>query len=229
MKILCSICCRGGSKGLKNKNIKKINGIPLIAYSIKQAQKSKIFNKIVVSTDDKKISSISKKYNVDLVIKRGQRLSNSRSAKIPVIRDALLKSEIFFNCKFDYIVDLDATSPLRLVSDIKKSIEKILKEKKNLLFSVSEAKKNPYFNMIEKKDGFYKLVKNKKKFLIQTRQSAPKIFELNASIYIWKRKAILKKNNLFVKNNSIYVMPHERSIDIDNEFDFKIVKHLLKQ
>ena len=83
--------------------------------------------------------------------------------------------------------------------------------------------------MIEKKDGFYKLVKNKKKFLIQTRQSAPKIFELNASIYIWKRKAILKKNNLFVKNNSIYVMPHERSIDIDNEFDFKIVKHLLKQ
>ena len=142
MKILCSICCRGGSKGLKNKNIKKINGIPLIAYSIKQAQKSKIFNKIVVSTDDKKISSISKKYNVDLVIKRGQRLSNSRSAKIPVIRDALLKSEIFFNCKFDYIVDLDATSPLRLVSDIKKSIEKILKEKKNLLFSVSEAKKS---------------------------------------------------------------------------------------
>lgn len=220
---------RKNSQRLKNKNIKKINGIPLIAYSIKQAQKSKIFNKIVVSTDDKKISSISKKYNVDLVIKRGQRLSNSRSAKIPVIRDALLKSEIFFNCKFDYIVDLDATSPLRLVSDIKKSIEKILKEKKNLLFSVSEAKKNPYFNMIEKKDGFYKLVKNKKKFLIQTRQSAPKIFELNASIYIWKRKAILKKNNLFVKNNSIYVMPHERSIDIDNEFDFKIVKHLLKQ
>ena len=229
MKILCSICCRGGSKGLKNKNIKKINGIPLIAYSIKQAQKSKLFNKIVVSTDDKKISSISKKYDVDLVITRGHKLSNSRSAKIPVIRDALLKSEIFFNCKFDYIVDLDATSPLRLVSDIKKSIEKILKEKKNLLFSVSEAKKNPYFNMIEKKDGFYKLVKNKKKFLIQTRQSAPKIFELNASIYIWKRKAILKKNNLFIKNNSIYVMPHERSIDIDNEFDFKIVKHLLKQ
>ena len=141
MKILCSICCRGGSKGLQNKNIKKINGLPLIAYSIKQAQRSKLFNKIVVSTDDKKISTISKKYDVDLIIKRGHKLSNSRSAKIPVIRDALLKSEIFFNCKFDYIVDLDVTSPLRLVSDIKKSMEKILKEKKNLLFSVSEAKK----------------------------------------------------------------------------------------
>ena len=229
MKILCSICCRGGSRGLKNKNIKKIHGIPLITYSIKQAQQSKIFEKIIVSTDDIKIKDISKKNQVDLVVNRSIKLSNNKSPKLPVIKDALIKSEKFFDCKFDYIVDLDVTSPLRSVDDIKNSLKKIIKEKKEILFSVNEARKNPYFNMVETRNSSYQLVKKKKNLDITRRQSAPNVFEMNASIYIWKRDALLKKNNLFVKGNSIYIMPYERSIDIDSMIDFKIVKNLLKR
>ena len=137
MKILCTICARGNSKGLKNKNIKYLKGLPLILHSINQAKKSRLFSKIVVSSDAGKILNISKKINVDYLIKRSKKLSNSNSPKIPVIRDALKKTEKKFNIKFDYIMDLDVSSPLRNISDIRKSMKKILKEKKkNFIFSM---------------------------------------------------------------------------------------------
>ena len=83
--------------------------------------------------------------------------------------------------------------------------------------------------MVEQTNSHYQIVKRKKNLDVKRRQSAPKIFELNASIYIWKREQLLKANNLFVKGNSTYIMPYERSIDIDNKFDFKIVQKLLKK
>ena len=134
MKILCTICARGGSRGLRNKNIKKIKGIPLIVHTIFKAQKSMIFHKIVVSSDNNKILKLAKKNNVDFLIRRSKQLSLSSTPKIPVIRDALSKTEIKFKTKFDYIVDLDVSSPLRNISDIKKSMDKIIKEKKIFYF-----------------------------------------------------------------------------------------------
>ena len=226
MKILCTICARGGSKGLKNKNIKIINGKALIEHTIFKAKKSKIFSKIVVSSDNKRILNISKSNNVDYLIKRSKRLSLSSTPKIPVIRDALKKAEKKFLIKFDYIMDLDVSSPLRNVADIKKSMKKIVREKKNILFSVNNAKKNPYFNMVEFNKGKFSIVKKKK--LLFTRQSAPKVFELNASIYIWKRKILLQKNTLFMKYNTIFKMPYSRSIDIDSIEDFRLVNYLMK-
>ena len=226
MKILCTICARGGSKGLKNKNIKKIKGIPLIIHTIFKAQKSKIFNKIVVSSDNNKILHLAKKNNVDYLIKRSKKLSLSSTPKIPVIRDALKKTEMKYKTKFDYIIDLDVSSPLRNILDIKKSMHKIIREKKNILFSVNTAKKNPYFNMVELNKGNISLVKKGK--LLFTRQSAPKVYEMNASIYIWKRKTLLHTNTLFTKSSTIFKMPYNRSIDIDSIDDFKLVNYLMR-
>lgn len=225
--ILCTICARGGSKGLKDKNIKIINSKPLIAYSIQQAINSGIFKHVVVSTDSDEIANIAKSYGAEVFFKRNKNLSNDKSGKLEVIKDAFKKSEKFFNIKFDYLVDLDATSPLRLVSDITESFNLFLKKDYSNLFSVCISRKNPYFNLVEidKNNKINLSKKNSKKYL--TRQSSPLCYDMNASIYIWKRNTILNSNSLFLENTGIYVMPEERSIDIDNDFHFKIVEFLL--
>ena len=120
MKILCTICARKGSKGVKNKNLKTINKKPLIFYSIDQAKKSKLFKKIVISTDSKKIKNYVKKLGIDCWFLRPAKLATDKSSKIPAIQHALIKAEEYYKQKFDTIVDLDVTSPLRNVSDIKK-------------------------------------------------------------------------------------------------------------
>tara|TARA_B100000989_G_C19508104_1_gene457483 strand:+ start:1045 stop:1752 length:708 start_codon:yes stop_codon:yes gene_type:complete len=228
MNTLCVICARGGSTSLKNKNIEKINGKPLIYYTIRQAQKSKIFDRIVVSTDSKKIQKISSQYGIEKFFLRPKNLSLSTTPKIPVIRHALILSEKYFNKRFDFIFDLDVTAPLRLVSDIKKSYKQFLSTKKDLLFSANESRSNPYFNavVIDKKRRVKPLLRIGSK--IKRRQDAPKCYDINASIYIWKRKTLLKYDTLYLKNNSIYIMPSFRGIDIDTKDDLKIVKNLMK-
>jgi len=228
MKILCTICARGGSKGLKNKNLKKIKNKHLIYYTINQAKKSNFFDKIILSTDSKKIQKISKKYGLDSYFLRSKRLSNSKIGKIPVIKDALLNAEKIFKTNFDYIIDLDVTSPLRLVSDIKIAFKKIIKEKSDILFSVNKTRVDPYFNSVEiKNDKSFRPIKSMGTKL-KRRQDSPKVYDLNACIYIWKRQALLKYDTLYIKKNSIYVMPDNRGFDIDDEIDFKIVNYFLK-
>ncbi len=226
MKILCTICARGGSKGVKNKNIKNLNGKPLIYYTIRQAKNSKVFKNIVVSTDSKKIKKISEKYGADCWFKRDKELSNDNASKILVIKDALKKSEKYYNQKFDYVVDLDVSSPLRKVSDIRNSIKDFIKRKYDNLFSVCISRKSPYFNIIEKKNNKFGLIKKKKNFF--SRQKLPLTYDLNASIYIWKREILLRSNSLFNKKTGIYLMPEIRSFDIDSITDFKIVSSLMR-
>ena len=149
---------------------------------------------------------------------------------MPAIKHAFLESEKFFGEKFDLCVDLDVTSPLRSIDDVKKSISKFISAKADVLFSVCEAKKTPYFNMVEFKNKQIKLVKKYKKFNPVRRQDAPKVYEMNASIYIFKRKFLLNNDqNLFTKKTSVYLMPQNRSIDIDNNFDFNLVKLLVEK
>ena len=228
MKILCTICARKGSKGVKNKNITKIYGKPLIAYTIEQAKKANIFNKIVLSTDSRPIQKIGKKFGAESWFLRKPSLSSDNISKVSVIKDIFLKSEEKFNRKFDLIVDLDITSPLRNVSDIIKATRLFKKKKLEILFSVCKSKKNPYFNIVEYKNNKISLVKSQKK-QIYSRQKAKQTFDANASIYIWSRKALLNFSTFFKKKTGVFLMPDERSWDIDSYFDLKIVKLLLKK
>ena len=127
MKILCTICARKNSKGLKNKNIKKLRGIPLISRTLLQAKKSKLFEDIVVSTDSEKIQSISKKLGFNTWFLRPKSLSIGETSKVPVISHALKQAEKFYKKKYDVIIDLDVTAPLREVADIKKAYNKFKK------------------------------------------------------------------------------------------------------
>ncbi len=228
MKLLCTICVRSGSKGLPNKNLRMISGKPLFVHTIIQAIESKVFNNIVVSTDSKKIQSLAIKNGVNSWFLRPKKLSNDNSSKVDAIRHALLMAEKKFLVNYDIICDLDVTSPLRRVSDINKAINQFKKSKSENLVSACISRKNPYFNMIEKIKNQYRLVKNPSKISFIRRQDAPGVYDMNASIYLWKRKSLLKKIKLINSRTSVYLMPQNRSIDIDNIHDFNYVKYLFK-
>lgn len=226
MKILCSICARGGSKGLKNKNILKINGIELIGYSILQAKNSKIFEHIVISTDSDEIANAARKYGGEVFFKREANLASDSAAKLPVMRDALLRSEKHYGYEFDVIVDLDASAPLRSSKDIIKAYELFIQSKKENLITAVNARRNPYFNLIEVYENGE--INTAKPYASVTRQNAPKCYDMNASIYIFTRKRLLESDSIFGKNTALYVMNEYTAFDVDGEFDFKIVEFLIK-
>lgn len=228
-KILCTICVRGGSKGLINKNIKLLNNIPLIAHTIMQAQKSKLFDYIVVSTDSQEIMKIAQEYKAEVFFKRSKELSNDTAGKVKVIKDAFERSEEYFNTKFDYQFDLDATSPLRLVSDIHNAFNQFLKNDNDLLQAGMISRKSPYFNLVELDLNNHIVLSKKLEKPILRRQDSPKCYDLNASIYIWKRNTILNCDTVFVDNSGLYIMPEERSIDIDTQLDFDFVEFVMKR
>ena len=226
---------RKGSQGLKNKNIKLINGKPLMYFTIKQAIKSKIFDHIIVSTDSKKILKFAKSYGAEGWFIRPKKLSTNASSKIKVIKHALIESEKYYDMKFKFVVDLDVTSPLRKVEDITNAYKLFIKKKADVLISGVKSKKNPYFNIVEITNKKVKKVKNSKKKIFR-RQDAPKTYDLNASIYIWNRNALVNSESAIKELETdkpgkvvLYEMPEIRSIDIDSELDFKLVEFLLKK
>lgn len=224
MKILCTICFKKKSYGLKGKNFLQLMNKPLYVHTYNTAKKIKDFKNIILLSDGNiKKNNISKN---TIIAERPKIISQKYTPKMDVILYALEQAEKNTNIQYDIIVDLDVTAPLRKVDDIKNCI-KIFKKKKPLnLFSVNISKKNPYFNMVEKKNQTYKLIKYRKNY--SARQKTPKVFDMNASIYIWSRKSLLRKE-IFTKKTEIYEMPFERSIDIDSQNDLDLTKYIMKK
>lgn len=231
MNILITICARGGSKGVKNKNIRSVAGKPLIQYTIDQAKKWGKANKIVCSTDSEKIAEIAKENGIHVPFMRPEELSSDTAGKISVIRHALEKSEEIYNEKYDLIVDLDVTSPIRTIEDLNKSLEIFNNKKPDLVLSVVEARKNPYFNLLELSDeGFAKLSKESSDKILR-RQDAPKAYDANASIYFYSREFLMNPENvapLSSKKVAMHVMDDASSIDVDTEMDLKYIEFLIE-
>lgn len=227
IKILCTICARGGSSGIKNKNLLKIGNKSLVQHSISHAKKTKFVDRVVLSSDSNNIIKSIKRFKLDLIIKRDKKISTNRTPKIYAIRDAVKKMEKFYSEKYDYVIDLDVTSPLRTQKDLNLAINKIIREKSDILLSAIPSRKNPYFNMIEKKQNKFVLVK-KLKFPFFSRQTCPKVFDLNGSIYIWSRKFLFKTNNIFKGKVSIFIMQNKNALDIDEIDDFLFIKYLFE-
>lgn len=229
--ILITICARGGSKGVPGKNIKPINGLPLIAYTIKTARKfaEKHNVDIALSTDSKEIIQTAALYGLSTNYKRPDHLATSSSGKIPVIQSLKEYEESERGKKYDYIIDLDVTSPLRTVQDLNKALQ-LLKENKDAhnIFSVNEANRNPYFNMVElQDDGFVKVCKDAGSIL--SRQKAPIVYDMNASFYIFRSSFFDLNYKTSTTDKSLaYVMEH-LCFDIDHPIDFTIMEFLITQ
>ncbi|MDM1352178.1 acylneuraminate cytidylyltransferase family protein [Myroides marinus] len=230
MRGLITLCARGGSKGIPGKNIKVLNGKPLIRYSIEVASQFAEENNcdIVLSTDSKSIKevvlSISDKVNIEYI--RPEFLATDSAGKLDAIKDVKNFAERANQVNYDYVIDLDVTSPLRTIEDLKISLESLFNNDKAInLFSVSPANRNPYFNMVEDKgDGFIELCK-KGEFL--TRQSAPKVYDLNASFYIYKKNFFEEETKTVITDRTIvYEVPH-LCFDLDHPIDFEFMDFLL--
>jgi CMP-N-acetylneuraminic acid synthetase len=228
MRILITICARGGSKGIPGKNIKLLNGKPLIAYSIEIANKfSNIYNcDIVLSTDSITIKNVAAEYGLNSKYERPIELSLDETGKIETLKHVIRYQENIVNQNYDFIIDLDITSPLRNVFDLESGLE-ILKKDQNALnlYSVSLANRNPYFNIVEKKDNGYFDVVNKGLYF--SRQKAPKVYDMNSSFYIYSKKIYLANQITTTTSNSlIYIMPHI-CFDLDHPLDFDFMEYLL--
>ena len=228
-KTLITICARGGSKGVPNKNIRTLGTLPLIAYTINIAKKFSIDNEVDIelSTDSILIKNTCEYFGITSEYLRPPHLATDQAGKIDVIRDLIRFAERKNSKEYDYILDLDVSSPLRTINDLIES-KRIFEEKDfTTLFSVSEAEKNPYFNMVELDNQKKAFLSKDRKNTYLTRQNAPKVYQLNASFYWYKRDFFKANTSSPITNNSgIYIMPNI-CFDIDNEIDFEFMNFLL--
>lgn len=228
MKVLCTICARGDSKGVPNKNTRELLGKPLIAYTIEQALNSKLIDRVIVSTDSNDIATIARQYGAEVPFLRPSALASDNAAKLPVIKHAVRYLVKEMNYNPEYVIDLDPTSPLRLNDDIEKCMNLIMNDSNcGSVITGYKSNKNPYFNMVEIDDDFAKLSKQADKH-ITDRQSAPVVFAMNASIYVWKTEVLLNQTCVVSGRVKFVEMPEDRSIDIDSEVDLKLVELLIE-
>ena len=233
MKILCLIPARSGSKGIKNKNIKELNGKPLIAYTIEQAINTKYKMKIIVSTDSQEYADISKKYGAEVPFLRPKEISGDLSTDIEFIKhcvDWLKHNQDYIP---DIILQLRVTSPLRKVDDINKSLEIFINnfDKYDSLRSVYELDKTPYKMYHIEKNNLIPIIKNYNNLnepFNCGRQNFPKTYIHNGYIDILKT-SLLNDNLISGKNILPYVMNKNDNIDLDNIDDWeKLIKHINK-
>ena len=220
---------RGGSKKIKNKNIVKINNKPLIFYTIKECQKSKLLTNYIISTDSRKITKISKKYNVETPFLRPKNISNDKSTSSIAIKHALLMSEKIYKKKFDYVVEIMNTNPLKTFKDIDNVIKMIIKNKYDSVIAVNQI--FDYHPARIKKIKNNKLVDFAVKEKLESRRQdlKPNAYIRSGSIYAMSRKFVM--NGLRFKSNvSVpYILPQSRVINIDEKIDLELAKILLKK
>ncbi len=226
VRLLCTICARAGSKGVTNKNLRPINSKPLIVYSLEQARATDLFEQIVVSSDSSEIRNVALANGATFAVERPNELASDTAPKLPAIRHCVDAAEKKFG-KFEIIVDLDATAPLRRPEDIFGAVNLLESTDADNVITGTPAHRSPYFNLVETdRNGIVSLSKQPK-HAIDRRQDSPECFDMNASIYVWRRDALFANETLFTNNTRLFVMPRERSFDIDSQADFEMVEWMM--
>jgi len=222
LKPICIIAARGGSKGVPNKNIRKLGNIPLIAHSIKTAISTNFFSSVIVSTENAKIAKISKQYGADVPFLRPKKLATDNASMTDVLLHTITKLQKL-NYKFDTIVNRDCTVPFINKRDIQGAIREYYSKSCNLVCGVYKQHHNPYFNMMEiNSNGFLEYSKKIGK-KIKSRQSAPTVYQLNGLFTINVNK-LLKYGRWHMPKILPCVILPETGFMIDTEFEFQIAE-----
>lgn len=219
IEIIGLITARGGSKGIPGKNIKPLVGKPLIAWTIQAALESSVLDRVIVSTNDDKIAQISREYGAEVPFIRPKRLANDDSPHIDTIIHAINWLKTHDNYFPEYIMLLQPTSPLRTNEDIDKVIDLAIGKDADGIVSVSVSPTHPYkVKQIDKNGRLIDFVDTPKGYL--PRQSLPVAYFENGAIYLTKTEIILKQRTFYPECTFPYIMPFERSLDIDTPWDF---------
>lgn len=221
-KIVAVIPARGGSKGVLRKNIRDLAGKPLIAWTIEAASKSKYLDRVILSSDDIEIIEIAKSYGCEAPFIRPAHLATDNAISADVILHALDEVD-----SYDYVVMLQPTSPLRTTEDIDRSIEMVFNKKANSCVSVCESSQSPYWMYtLDDQDKMGAFMKTEKKF--SRRQHLPVVYSLNGAVYIAEINWF-KEKQTFITNETVgFVMPSNRSYDIDTNEDFLMCEYVMK-
>lgn len=224
MNFLAIIPARGGSKGLPRKNIRLLLEKPLIAWTIEEAKKSSYINRIILVSEDEEIITIAKKYGAEApCLIPSEMTQDDTSILIPVTYVINNLSE-----KYDYLVLLQPTSPLRLVTDIDKCIEFCIKHNASGCTTVTEVDKHPYKMCKFSSGGFIHPLHDRKKWEFK-RQDLPEVYALNGAVYVTKTQTLLEQKTFYPESLIAYRMPSERSIDIDSEMDLLLCESILRK
>src|SRR3989344_4449898 len=230
IKILAIITARGGSKGIPGKNIKLLAGKPLLAYTIEAAHGSKLLTRTILSTDDEKIAAVGKQFEVDIPFMRPAELAQDQSKSIDVVQHALRWLKNNEGAEYDYLLILQPTSPCRTAEDIDACIQLAADTGADSVISemiipnfvpqkihrIIDGRIQPYFP--DQPEGAMPV----------RRQDLPQAYRRNAAIFLTKVSWIMK-NNLFGDDSRAYLMPLERSVDIDDPIDFELAEFWVKR
>jgi len=222
-RVLAVITARGGSKGLPNKNILPIAGKPLVSWTIEAAKDSQLITHLIVSSDDNRIIEIAKDLRCDAPFIRPSELAQDNSSN----SDVLLHALNFLDDEFDYIVLLQATSPMRLGKDIDRCIELCMKEDTPAAVSLTEPDKSPYWMyQLDDEHRIRALYPELNK--TQRRQLLPPAYAPNGAVYVAEVSFFKKHKTFYTDLTKAYLMPKERSVDVDSHLDRVVAEALLK-
>lgn len=229
MSRLCTVCARGNSKGVPGKNLRPLLGRPLIAWTLEQARDSGLFDLVAVSSDSAEILEAARRHGADLAVERPAELATDEAGKMEVIAHCLAAAEREGGRRFDVVVDLDVTAPLRRADDIRGAVALLEDSGVSNVITGCPARRSPYFNLVERRpDGSVGLSKPCEP-PIERRQDAPACYDMNAAIYVWRRDTLVESPGVFYPDTRLYEMPEERSHDIDSEIDLLLVELLMQR
>ena len=229
MNTIAFIFARGGSKGLPGKNIRPFAGKPLIAWAIEQAKAVRRIHRVIVSTDAKDIADVAMEYGADVPFLRPAHLATDSSPEWLAWRHALAFVQETEGILPDAMVSVPVTAPLRQPTDIDNCLDAFSTGLADIVITVTEARRNPYFNMVKANpDGTVGLVIPPDKG-VSRRQDAPIVYDMATVAYVANPTFILTQNSMFEGRVKAVEVPIERAIDIDTLFDFQVAEFLLQQ
>lgn len=224
---LCTVCARGGSRGVPGKNLRELAGRPLVARSVDHALASGMFDVVAVSSDDQGILDCAIAAGAHEAVERPEELATDDVPRVAAIVHAVRTVEQRRATRFDVVVELPPTSPLRSPGDVVAVVELLETSGAPNVVTTTPAARNPYYNVLERRGEGVALVKELDA-AVSSRQLAPECFDMNDAAWAWRRDDLLSRPATLYPATAMHVMPAERSVDIDSELDLRIAELLLR-
>lgn len=223
------IFARGGSKGVPGKNIRMLGGIPLIAHSIKMAQSCSFIKQVIVSTDDHNISKVAKDFGAEVPFIRPAELAGDHSSEYDAWKHAINEYKKIYQKNIDVFISLPPTSPLRNREDIKNCYDEYLNSEADMVITIKEASRSPFFNMVKIDNngwsGLVNLAPDGHRYI--RRQDVPPVYDMTTVAYVSSPDFILNSDSIFDGRIKSVLVPEERALDIDTMFDFRVAECLV--
>lgn len=226
-KVVAVIPARGGSKGLPGKNIVDLCGKPLVAYTIEAALRSRYIDRVLVTTDDRRIAEVSKRFGAEVPFMRPKYLAKDTTHTPPVIEHAIRFIERD-DYRADFIVTLQPTSPLRSVAHIDGAVKLLYNSRFGSVMSVKDAEYPPYWVVKVKRKRAYPFVDGDTDYFRKERQQLPKTYQPNGAVYVTRRNTLLEEGLIISKNCGVIAMDKTSSLDVDTHEDLKRIRKVMK-